>query len=48
MDDFSSELFNSFLDDHVLERPLLAERPSFLHIDMDSSPGELLLFYYER
>ncbi|XP_005750569.1 cyclic AMP-responsive element-binding protein 3-like protein 1 isoform X2 [Pundamilia nyererei] len=38
MDDFSSELFNSFFDDHVLERPLLAERPSFLHIDMDSSP----------
>uniref|UniRef100_A0A3Q0S4H2 cAMP responsive element binding protein 3 like 1 n=1 Tax=Amphilophus citrinellus TaxID=61819 RepID=A0A3Q0S4H2_AMPCI len=38
MDDFSSELFNSFFDDHVLERPLLADRPSFLHIDMDSSP----------
>ncbi|XP_029941730.1 cyclic AMP-responsive element-binding protein 3-like protein 1 [Salarias fasciatus] len=38
MDDFSSELFNSFFDDHLLERPLLAERPSLLHIDMDSSP----------
>ncbi|XP_008298750.1 cyclic AMP-responsive element-binding protein 3-like protein 1 isoform X1 [Stegastes partitus] len=38
MDDFSSELFNSFFDDHVLERPLLADRPSLLHIDMDSSP----------
>lgn len=38
MDDFNSELFNSFFDDHLLERPLLAERPSLLHIDMDSSP----------
>ncbi|XP_047432530.1 cyclic AMP-responsive element-binding protein 3-like protein 1 isoform X2 [Mugil cephalus] len=38
MDDFSSELFNSFFDDHLLERPLLADRPSLLHIDMDSSP----------
>ncbi|XP_078787397.1 cyclic AMP-responsive element-binding protein 3-like protein 1 isoform X3 [Oryzias latipes] len=38
MDDFSSELFNSFFDDHLLERPLLADRPSFLHLDMDSSP----------
>ncbi|XP_028255979.1 cyclic AMP-responsive element-binding protein 3-like protein 1 isoform X2 [Parambassis ranga] len=38
MDDFSSELFNSFFDDHLLERPLLPDRPSLLHIDMDSSP----------
>ncbi|XP_013880583.1 cyclic AMP-responsive element-binding protein 3-like protein 1 isoform X2 [Austrofundulus limnaeus] len=38
MDDFSSELFNSFFDDHLLERPLLADRPSPLHLDMDSSP----------
>ncbi|XP_026219770.1 cyclic AMP-responsive element-binding protein 3-like protein 1 [Anabas testudineus] len=35
MDDFSSELFNSFFDDHILERPLLADRPSLLHMDMD-------------
>lgn len=42
MDDFSSELFNSFFDDHLLERPLLPDRPSLLHIDMDSSPGQLL------
>ncbi|XP_026157803.1 cyclic AMP-responsive element-binding protein 3-like protein 1 isoform X2 [Mastacembelus armatus] len=38
MDDFSSELFNSFFDDHLLERPLLTDRPSLLHMDMDSSP----------
>uniref|UniRef100_A0A3B4WF96 cAMP responsive element binding protein 3-like 1 n=1 Tax=Seriola lalandi dorsalis TaxID=1841481 RepID=A0A3B4WF96_SERLL len=38
MDDFSSELFNSFFDDHLLERPLLADRPSLLHMDIDSSP----------
>ncbi|XP_034467856.1 cyclic AMP-responsive element-binding protein 3-like protein 1 [Hippoglossus hippoglossus] len=38
MDDFSSELFNSFFDDHLLERPLLADRPSPLHMDIDSSP----------
>lgn len=41
MDDFSSELFNSFFDDHLLERPLMADRPSLLHMDtdMESSPG---------
>ncbi|XP_060923282.1 cyclic AMP-responsive element-binding protein 3-like protein 1 [Limanda limanda] len=38
MDDFSSELFNSFFEDHILERPLLADRPSPLHMDIDSSP----------
>nr|XP_020456412.1 cyclic AMP-responsive element-binding protein 3-like protein 1 isoform X2 [Monopterus albus] len=38
MDEFSSELFNSFFDDHLLERPLLADRPSLLHMDIDSSP----------
>ncbi|XP_028998484.1 cyclic AMP-responsive element-binding protein 3-like protein 1 isoform X2 [Betta splendens] len=35
MDDFSSELFNSFFEDHLLERPLLTDRPSLLHMDMD-------------
>lgn len=40
MDDFSSELFNSFFDDHLLERPLLADRVSFLHMDIESSPGQ--------
>lgn len=40
MDDFSSELFNSFFDDHLLERPLFTDRPSPLNIDMDSNPGE--------
>ncbi|XP_047211329.1 cyclic AMP-responsive element-binding protein 3-like protein 1 isoform X1 [Girardinichthys multiradiatus] len=38
MEDFSSELFNSFFDDHLLERPLLTDRPSPLHIDMESNP----------
>lgn len=40
MDDFSSELFSSFFDDHMLERPLLADRSSLLHMDTDaeSSP----------
>ncbi|XP_037552485.1 cyclic AMP-responsive element-binding protein 3-like protein 1 [Nematolebias whitei] len=38
MDDFGSELFNSFFDDHLLERPLLADRSSPLPLDMDSSP----------
>ncbi|KAL7370117.1 hypothetical protein ABVT39_019512 [Epinephelus coioides] len=40
MDDFSSELFSSFFDDHLLERPLLADRPSPLHMDMDDSSPE--------
>ncbi|XP_060888392.1 cyclic AMP-responsive element-binding protein 3-like protein 1 [Labrus mixtus] len=35
MDDFSSELFSSFFDDHLLERPLLADRPSLLQMDED-------------
>ncbi|XP_077408579.1 cyclic AMP-responsive element-binding protein 3-like protein 1 [Vanacampus margaritifer] len=38
MDDFSSELFSSFFEDQLLERPLLADRHSFLHMDIDSSP----------
>uniref|UniRef100_A0A8C6PYE7 cAMP responsive element binding protein 3-like 1 n=1 Tax=Nothobranchius furzeri TaxID=105023 RepID=A0A8C6PYE7_NOTFU len=38
MDDFSTELFNSFFDDHLQERPLLADRSSPLHLSMDSSP----------
>ncbi|KAF3706250.1 Cyclic AMP-responsive element-binding protein 3-like protein 1 [Channa argus] len=38
MDDFSSELFNSFFDDHLLERPLLTDRSSLLHMDIDSNP----------
>ncbi|XP_049610657.1 cyclic AMP-responsive element-binding protein 3-like protein 1 isoform X2 [Syngnathus scovelli] len=38
MDDFSSELFSSFFEDHLLERPLLADRNSFLYMDIDSSP----------
>lgn len=48
MDDFSSELFSSFFEDHLLERPLLADRPSPLHMDVeDSSPGQLC-FHYEK
>lgn len=49
MDDFSSELFSSFFDDHLLERPLLADRASLLHMDIESSPGQLpfySFFYY--
>ncbi|XP_054642065.1 cyclic AMP-responsive element-binding protein 3-like protein 1 [Dunckerocampus dactyliophorus] len=38
MEDFSSELFSSFFEDHLLERPLLADRHSLLHMDIDSSP----------
>uniref|UniRef100_A0A3Q3VWB8 BZIP domain-containing protein n=1 Tax=Mola mola TaxID=94237 RepID=A0A3Q3VWB8_MOLML len=38
MDEFSSELFSSFFDDHLLERPLLADRASLLHMDIESSP----------
>ncbi|XP_030013397.1 cyclic AMP-responsive element-binding protein 3-like protein 1 isoform X2 [Sphaeramia orbicularis] len=38
MDDFSSDLFNSFFEDHLLERPLLTDRPSPLHMELDSSP----------
>ncbi|KAL7370118.1 hypothetical protein ABVT39_019512 [Epinephelus coioides] len=41
MDDFSSELFSSFFDDHLLERPLLADRPSPLHMDMDDSSPDI-------
>lgn len=42
MEDFSSELFSSFFDDHLAERPQLGERTSFLHMDIESSPGKLL------
>ncbi|XP_051913579.1 cyclic AMP-responsive element-binding protein 3-like protein 1 [Hippocampus zosterae] len=38
MDDFSSELFSSFFEDHLLDRPLLADRHSFLHMETNSSP----------
>lgn len=38
MDDFNSELFSSFFEDHLLERPLLADRPSLFHLDIDSNP----------
>ncbi|KAF1371789.1 hypothetical protein PFLUV_G00272740 [Perca fluviatilis] len=41
MDDFSSELFSSFFDDHLLERPLLADRPSPLHMDMEDSNPDI-------
>lgn len=44
MEDFSNELFSSFFDDHLVERPQLGERTSFLHMDIESSPG-MLLFY---
>lgn len=45
MDDFSSELFSSFFEDHLLERPLLADRSSLLHMDIDSSPGHFFLLF---
>lgn len=38
MDDFSSELFNSFFDDHLLGRPSLNDRPSMLHMELDTNP----------
>ncbi|XP_029926559.1 cyclic AMP-responsive element-binding protein 3-like protein 1 isoform X2 [Myripristis murdjan] len=38
MDDFSSELFSSFFEDHLLERPLLADRTSLLQMELDSNP----------
>ncbi|XP_053719075.1 cyclic AMP-responsive element-binding protein 3-like protein 1 [Synchiropus splendidus] len=38
MEDFSSDLFSSFFEDHLLERPLLADRPPFPHMDIESSP----------
>ncbi|XP_077575932.1 cyclic AMP-responsive element-binding protein 3-like protein 1 [Stigmatopora nigra] len=38
MDDFNSELFSSFFDDHLLERPPLTDRHFFLHMDIDNSP----------
>ncbi|KAL6115341.1 creb3l1 [Pungitius sinensis] len=41
MDDFSSELFSSFFDDHLLERPLLTDRPSPLHMDVDDSSPDI-------
>lgn len=44
MEDFSSELFSSFFDDHLAERPQLGERTSFLHMDIESSPGKLLFY----
>lgn len=44
MEDFSSELFSSFFDDHLAERPPLGERTSFLHMDIESNPGKLLSF----
>lgn len=44
MEEFSSELFSSFFDDHLVERPQLGERTSFLHMDIESSPGKLLVY----
>lgn len=44
MEDFSSELFSSFFDDHLAERPQLGERTSFLHMDIEGSPGKLLFY----
>ncbi|KAM4602006.1 cyclic AMP-responsive element-binding protein 3-like protein 1 [Polymixia lowei] len=38
MDDFSSELFSSFFEDHLLERPLLLDRPSILQMELDTNP----------
>lgn len=38
MEDFSSDLFNSFFDDHLLERPSLNDRPSMLHLELDTNP----------
>ncbi|XP_056157093.1 cyclic AMP-responsive element-binding protein 3-like protein 1 [Lampris incognitus] len=38
MDDFSSDLFSSFFEDHLLERPLLADRASLLHMELESNP----------
>ncbi|KAL3045591.1 hypothetical protein OYC64_013788 [Pagothenia borchgrevinki] len=40
MDDFSSELFSSFFDDHLLERPIVSDRPSPISMDMDDSSPE--------
>lgn len=42
MEDFSSELFSSFFDDHLAERAQLGDRSSFLHMDIESSPGKRL------
>ncbi|XP_072301608.1 cyclic AMP-responsive element-binding protein 3-like protein 1 isoform X2 [Eucyclogobius newberryi] len=38
MEDFSSDLFSSFFDDHLLERPFLNDRPSMLHLELDTNP----------
>ncbi|KAJ0009477.1 hypothetical protein NQD34_001179 [Periophthalmus magnuspinnatus] len=38
MEDFSSDLFNSFFDDNFLERPSLNDRPSMLHLELDTNP----------
>lgn len=48
MEDFSSELFSSFFEDHLLERPLLADRTSLLHMDIDSNPGQSLLLFVAK
>lgn len=44
MEDFNSELFSSFFDDHLAERLQLGERTSFLHMDIEGSPGKLLFY----
>ncbi|KAL3045590.1 hypothetical protein OYC64_013788 [Pagothenia borchgrevinki] len=41
MDDFSSELFSSFFDDHLLERPIVSDRPSPISMDMDDSSPDI-------
>lgn len=38
MEDFTSDLFNSFFDDHLLERPCLNDRASMLHLELDTNP----------
>uniref|UniRef100_A0AAV2L621 BZIP domain-containing protein n=1 Tax=Knipowitschia caucasica TaxID=637954 RepID=A0AAV2L621_KNICA len=38
IEDFSNDLFSSFFDDHLLERPSANGRPAMLQIDMDTNP----------
>ncbi|CAF92255.1 unnamed protein product [Tetraodon nigroviridis] len=45
MEDFSSELFSSFFDDHLSERPQFGDRTSILHMDIEGSPGKLLFIF---
>lgn len=48
MEDFSSEFFSTFFDDHLAERPQIQDGASVLLMETEGSPGKLLLLLLLR